>query len=217
VTAPAPVFAAIEETLRVWIEAGGYPALALFVLVENLFPPIPSEVVLPLAGFYVNQGTLAFVPAMLFATAGSVGGALILYALGRYGGRPVILRYGRVLRVTEERLERAEGWFERYGTAVVLFGRMVPGARSVVSIPAGLAEMGLTRFVLLTAAGSAAWNALLIGAGALLGASWKAVSDIAGSASTVVLIVTGAAAVIATVVWLWRRRRARRREGEPEG
>jgi membrane protein DedA with SNARE-associated domain len=209
--------AAIEETLRMRIDAGGYPALALLVLVENVFPPIPSEVLLPLAGFYVNQGTLAFVPAMLFATAGSVGGALILYVLGRYGGRPLILRYGRVLRVTEERLQRAEGWFERYGSAVVLFGRMVPGARSVVSIPAGLAEMGLTRFVLLTAAGSAGWNAILIGAGVLLGGYWKAASDIAGSASTVVLSVAGAGAVVGVVVWLWRRRRARRRETESEG
>jgi LPXTG-motif cell wall-anchored protein len=208
-----PVVAALEETVRSSISAGGYPALALLVLLENVFPPIPSEVVLPLAGFYVTEGVIGFVPAVASATAGSVAGALLLYALGRFGGRPLILRYSPVLRVTEERLERAEGWFDRYGSAVVLFGRMVPGARSVVSIPAGLSEMGLTRFVLLTAAGSAAWNFLLIGAGWALGRYWRRASEIAGSASTVVLVAAGVAVVVAVAAWLWRRRRRRRTHG----
>jgi len=135
---PATLLLAVSShTVRSAITTGGYPALALLVLLENLFPPIPSEVVLPLAGYYVERGTLTFVPAVAAATAGLLAGALILYGLGRIGGRPLVLRYGRFLRVDDERLRRAEDWFARYGDAVVLFARMVPGARSVVSVPPG--------------------------------------------------------------------------------
>jgi len=98
------------------IGALGYAGLALLLIAENLFPPIPSEVVLPLAGFLVGRGDLIFWPALLAATFGSVAGALILYAMGRYGGRRLVLRYGRFLRVDKENLDRADGWFWRMET-----------------------------------------------------------------------------------------------------
>jgi membrane protein DedA with SNARE-associated domain len=143
----------------------GYPGLALLLVLENLFPPVPSEVVLPIAGFLVGRGDLNFVGALAASTLGSVTGVLLLYGMGRWGGRGLILRYGKWLRVGPEDLSRAEGWFARYGDAVVLVARVVPFARSVVSIPAGTARMGLARFTVLTAAGAATWNAVLIGAG----------------------------------------------------
>ena len=128
------------ESLAAWvsgvIQSFGYAGLAFLMLAENLFPPIPSEVILPLTGFLVEQGDLTFLLAVTFATAGSLAGALVLYALGRWGGRGVILRYGGVLRLKEAELDRADRWFDRYGGLVVLFGRMVPGVRSLVSIPA---------------------------------------------------------------------------------
>ncbi len=174
----------------------GYLGLALLLVAENLFPPIPSEIVLPLAGFVVGMGDLSFWGALLASTTGSVVGALILYTLGRYGGRGLVLRYGSWLRVSAKELERAEGWFRRYGDWVVLGARIVPLARSIVSIPAGTMKMPLLRFTVLTAVGSGVWNALLIGAGVALGANWTRISGWIGSYSDVVLILLAGAAAV---------------------
>jgi membrane protein DedA with SNARE-associated domain len=190
------------------IQSFGYAGLAFLMLAENLFPPIPSEVILPLTGFLVEQGDLTFFPALTFATAGSLAGALVLYALGRWGGRGVILRYGGVLRLKEAELDRADRWFDRYGGLVVLFGRMVPGVRSLVSIPAGLSEMPLGRFVLLTVLGSGVWNTLLIGVGWLLGENWSRVASVVGSVSNVVLVLLAGVALVLGV-WWWRSRHSR--------
>jgi membrane protein DedA with SNARE-associated domain len=199
----------VGESLATWvsdvIQSFGYAGVALLMLAENLFPPIPSEVILPLTGFLVDRGELGFVPTLLVATAGSLTGALVLYALGRWGGRGLILSYGRVLRVKESDLDRADDWFNRYGGAVVLFGRMVPGVRSLVSIPAGLSGMPLCRFVLLTALGSGVWNTLLIGSGWLLGENWSQVASVVGSVSHAALALLAIAAVVAVCIWCWCR------------
>lgn len=200
------------EQITAWVEqfmqTGGLLALGLIMLIENLFPPIPSELVLPFAGFEVSRGSLTFVEALLASTLGSVVGALILYALGRYGGRPLVLRFRRVLRVSERDLDRADAWFDRHGPKVVLFARMVPLARSVVSIPAGWSEMPVVRFTLLTAVGSLIWNALLIGGGVLLGDNYEQIASLVGTFSNVILVLTVVAAV-AVVVWWVRRSRSR--------
>jgi membrane protein DedA with SNARE-associated domain len=187
------------------IEAFGALGVALLMTLENLFPPIPSEFILPFAGFLVGRGELGFLPALVASTAGSLSGALILYALGRWGGRNLILRYGRFLRVKEADLARAEGWFDKYDQWVILFGRMVPGVRSVVSIPAGMLRTPFLQFVLLTTAGSAAWNALLLGAGWYLGENWQQIQGIVGSVSNFVLILV-AVALVCAAIWWWRRR-----------
>ncbi len=200
----------MADSLVQWIDqiisSFGYVGVATLMLLENLFPPIPSEAILPLVGFLVNRGDLAVITALLAATLGSLVGALVLYALGRWGGRPLVLRYRRVLRVTEAELDRADGWFDRYGSWIVLFGRMVPLARSVVSIPAGMSEMPVWRFALLTALGSAVWNALLIGAGWFLGENWLRVTAVVGSLSNIVLVIV-VVGVVTLGVWWWRRRR----------
>lgn len=188
------------------IQAFGALGVALLMALENLFPPIPSELILPFAGFLVGRGELGFLPALIASTAGSLFGALILYALGRWGGRNLILRYGRFLRVKEVDLDRAEGWFDKYDQWVVLFGRMVPGVRSVVSIPAGMLRTPFLQFVLLTTAGSAAWNALLLGTGWYLGENWQQIASIVGSASNIVLVLV-AVALVSAAVWWWRRGR----------
>jgi membrane protein DedA with SNARE-associated domain len=186
------------------IDAFGALGVALLMALENLFPPIPSELILPFAGFLVGRGELGFLPVLVASTAGSLFGALVLYALGRWGGRKLILRYGRFLRVKEADLDRAEGWFDKYDEWVVLFGRMVPGVRSVVSIPAGMLGTPFVRFVILTTVGSAAWNALLLGAGWYLGENWHQIADIMGSASNVILVLV-AVALVSAAVWWWRR------------
>lgn len=187
------------------IEAFGALGVAFLMALENLFPPIPSELILPFAGFLVGRGEIGFLPALIASTAGSLFGALILYALGRWGGRNLILRNGRYLRVKEADLDRAEGWFDKYDEWVVLFGRMVPGVRSVVSIPAGMLRTPFLRFVLLTTAGSAAWNTLLLGAGWYLGENWQQIEGFVGSLSNFVLVLV-AVALVAAAIWWWRRR-----------
>lgn len=193
------------ENIGQWIQdimgSLGYVGLALLLVLENVFPPIPSEVVLPLAGFFVGTGDFTFWGALLAATIGSTAGALVLYGLGRWGGRRLVLRYGKWLRVSEEDLDRADGWFARHGDLLVLGARVVPGARSVVSIPAGTSGMPLLRFTVLTTVGSAVWNAVLIGAGHALGANWDRVSGWIGSYSDVVLVV----AVVAAAAYLLYR------------
>ena len=200
------MFGDIGQLVLDVIEALGYVGLALLLVAENLFPPIPSEVVLPLAGFLVGRGDLNLWGAMVAATFGSVVGAVVLYGLGRWGGRRLVLRYGKWLRVDEEALGRAEGWFGRYGDWIVLVARVVPLARSIVSIPAGTARMPLPRFVILTTIGSAAWNGILIGAGVALGANWQVVEGWVGSYSNVVLIVGAAAVALVLIVHGLRRR-----------
>ena len=196
------------------MRAFGYLGLFLVLIIENLFPPIPSEAVLPLAGFLVGLGEMNFWLAVLVSTAGATVGALILYALGRYGGRPIILRYGKILRVDAPSLDRAETWFLRYGDWVVLVARIIPLARSIVSIPAGTMRMSLLRFTTLTVIGTALWNILLIGAGQLLGENWERVSEVASTYSDVAVGLGGFAVVAYGVFYLFRRRIKSRRAAE---
>ena len=202
-----------EWTTRIAAELG-YLGLFAVMVVENLFPPIPSEAILPLAGFQVSRGVLTFLGALTVATAGSLFGALLLYGVGRLGGRPLVLRLGPLLRISPDQLERADAWFDRHGAWIVVLGRLVPGARSIVSIPAGMSEMPLLRFGLLTTLGSVTWNAVLIGVGQRLGANWPAVSGLIDGASTVVLIALVVAAT-ALVLRSARRSGRRRRASRP--
>jgi membrane protein DedA with SNARE-associated domain len=185
------------------VEAG-YAGIAAVMAIETVFPPIPSELVLPLAGFQVAKGTLGFVPALLASTLGAVIGALLLYAIARVGGRRAVLWLHPLLRITERDLDRADGWFDRRAVPIVLFGRLVPGVRSLVSVPAGLSQMPLATFLAATTAGALMWNAALLGAGALLGAQYDRVEGYVGPASTAVIVVV-AAGCVAGAVWLRRR------------
>jgi membrane protein DedA with SNARE-associated domain len=204
------MLAALDDLAHDALVGAGYAGLIAIMIVENLFPPIPSEIVLPLAGYEVSRGELTFVATVAAATLGSLVGALLLYALGRWGGRPAVERWGRRLRVGPDELDRAERWFTRWGDWVVLGARLVPGARSVVSIPAGTMRMGVTRFTLLTVLGSAVWNSVLIGTGWALGDNWEAISGWVGGASKVVLIA--AVLGVAGLFVAHRVRRGRRAE-----
>jgi membrane protein DedA with SNARE-associated domain len=200
------------EDIQSWVEnvvdEVGAVGLALVMFLENVFPPIPSEIVLPLAGYYVEAGRLGFVEAVIASTIGATAGALLLYAIGRYGGMPLVLRYKRVLRVTEAEIERADAWFDHYGPWIVFFARMIPIIRSIVSIPAGMSEMPLLRFTLLTAAGAAIWNTGLIGAGYALGGNYEEVESVVGPLSRVILVALVLAALYIGYRWLRRRRAA---------
>ena len=167
----APLVASVGNWAADVVRSAGYPGLSAIMVLEHVVPAVPSEMVLPLVGFEVARGRASFAVALLAATLGSLVGALALYAVGRYGGRPLVLRHRRVLRLDEDRLERAERLFARHGDLVVFGGRLVPGLRSLVSLPPGLLQMSVVRYAVLSAAGSLAWNAALIVAGCQLGGS----------------------------------------------
>ena len=197
----------ITQVARDAVTSAGYPGIFAAMVAENLFPPIPSEVVLPLAGFQVDAGVLYFILVVVAATLGSLVGALILYAIGLYGGRPLTLRWGKVLRVSAKDLDRAEDWFDRWGDWVVLFARVIPIARSLVSIPAGMMRMGLVRFIALTTLGSLVWNLILVYAGKQLGANWEDVTN-AVERFGLPLRIAVVLLLLAGLWWLLRRRRA---------
>ena len=189
------------------VGALGAPGVGIAVAAENLFPPIPSEVILPSAGFAAASGSMGLVSAIVWATIGSVTGALALYALGAWFGRARFYSLAsKIPFVKETDIERAEAWFVRRGPLAVLLGRVVPVVRSLISIPAGIERMKLLPFTLYTAIGSALWNSVLIGAGYALGANWAIVEE---WISRYQLIVFGLAG-IALVVWMVRKWTVRR-------
>ncbi len=191
------------------IESLGYLGVALLVIAENLFPPIPSEIVLPFAGFVARRGDGSVVVMVVASTVGSVIGALVLYAIAAAIGperiHAFVVRFGKWFGVKESDMVRAEEWFDRRSNVAVLVGRCVPLIRSLVSIPAGFRRMRFSSFVVLTAIGSAVWNVALIGAGAALGDQWDRVGDYVGIFQWIVILAIVAAAARFVLV----KRRAR--------
>ena len=177
---------------------GGF-GVALLIAIENLFPPLPSEVILPLAGFTASRGSFSLPGVIVWATAGSLMGALALYALGRLLGRERTRRLiGSLPLVKTEDVVRTEAWFEKNGPLTVLVGRVIPVFRSLISIPAGVTRMRPWVFIGLTAVGSLIWNSVLIVAGYLLGENWHVVEQSVGIFSRIVLTVLA----VSTVVWV---------------
>lgn len=199
----------LMETVRQWIqvimESLGYPGIALIMLVENLFPPIPSELVMPLAGFLIVNGTFNFPGAIAAGTLGSVSGAIVLYYIGQLAGeplvRPFIRNYGKWFLLSEADLDKSLQVFTKHGDIMVFTGRVIPLIRSLISLPAGMNRMPFLRFVLLTTVGSAIWTTLLTVAGYILGANWSRVVEFISQYQKVVL----AAIAIAVIYFVVRR------------
>lgn len=189
----------------------GGPGAAIIVGLENVFPPIPSEVILPLAGFSAAQGTFSLLAAVLWTTLGSVVGAVVAYGLGFWlGAQRVRALFGRIPLMEVEDFDTAEGWFLRHGVASVFFGRMVPVVRSLISIPAGVARMNFLLFLALTAGGSLIWNTLFVVGGFLLGGQWYRIESVAGWFSNAVVAALIVVAVVFVVRRLLRKRAAQR-------
>ncbi|WP_235861592.1 DedA family protein [Tersicoccus phoenicis] len=205
------IFGAVSRWVIDVMGAIGAPGAGLAVLLENLFPPIPSEVVLPLAGLAASQGKFGVVEAIAWTTAGSVIGAFALYGIGRALGHARIVRLaGRIPLVDVADVEKAVAWFTRHGAAAVFFGRFLPGVRSLISIPAGIERMPALWFGLLTLVGSGIWNTVFILAGYVLGDNWDTVLVWVDTLKYVIYAVI-ALLVIWFVVVKLRRRRARSR------
>ena len=192
----------------------GYGAIFAAMFLENLFPPIPSELIMPLGGFYVQQGKLSLVPVVLAGLLGTVLGALPWYGIGRLVNEQRIEawleRHGRWIGISPQELRRSREWFSRHGTALVFWGRLVPGIRTLISVPAGIEMMPFGPFLIWTTAGSLIWTLLLTVAGLVLGEGYSNVEVWIEPVARLVKVLL-VIAVLAFAVWLglrtWRRRR----------
>lgn len=191
-------------------DAVGYLGVALWVAIESVVIPIPSELVLPFAGFLVGTGDAiepltgqpwSYWLVVIAGTLGATVGALVAYAIGLYGGRPIVDRWGRYLGISHADLDRAETFFARYGEAAAFFGRLVPVVRSLVSFAAGLSRMPLPKFVLFTFLGSLPFTAILVFAGLQLGANWESIGPILKQFEYAILAVLA----VIVIAWVWFR------------
>jgi membrane protein DedA with SNARE-associated domain len=211
VLAPAGLLGGFLDAITGLITEYGYPAVFAAAFLEVIFPPIPSEVVFPLVGFSVHSRGLGLENAIGMATVGALGstaGAIFIYIVSLKIGRAAIMRFGRRVRVSELEIEKAERWFAKYGSAAVFTGRMIPGIREIISIPAGISRMNFAKFVAYTFAGSLVWCTILTLIGYYLGEAWIEFSEQASSAFAIVsiIVVVGIAAGIG--IWYSRRRKA---------
>ena len=169
----------------------GYPGIALLMFLENIFPPIPSEVIMPMAGFTASSGGLVLAGVVAAGVTGSLAGALGWYAVGRLYGEDRLKRFaarhGRWLGISRDDIERADAWFDRHNRWAVLIGRLVPGVRTLISVPAGVCGMPLLPFLIYSGIGTLAWTLALAYAGFLLQSNWSVVGDYVGPIGSIVL------------------------------
>lgn len=199
----------VEQLVEQW----GYLGIFSAMVLENVIPPIPSEVIMPLAGFYVGQGKLNFVLAVLAGLLGTVVGALPWYAIGRLVNEERlqhwVSRHGRWVGVSPDELAQSRHWFQRHGAAVVFWGRLIPAIRTLISVPAGVELMPWGPFLFWTTAGSLIWNLALTAAGWALGSNWNRVLGFIKPVEGIVNKLL-ALLIVAVVVWLglrlWKRR-----------
>lgn len=201
----------MENWILDFMEQFGYLGVFLLILVENIFPPIPSEVILTFGGFMTTRTTLTVVGVIIFATLGSLFGALILYWIGRLLDverlEKIVERWGHILRLKKEDIHKANDWFDRYGIWTVFFCRMVPVLRSLISIPAGMNRMNMGIFLFFTTIGTLIWNTLLVGLGAYLGESWEIIVYYMDIYSNIVYVLLLILVVIACIYYIRYRRK----------
>lgn len=192
------------------VDALGEWGVGLFTLAETVFPPIPSEVILPLAGFLTRQGTMNLLLVLVTSTLGAYLGAMLLYWLGARLGLERSIRWlSRLPLMDRKDFETAAGWFSRHGRSAVFFGRLLPGVRSLISLPAGAQRMNLATFSAFTLAGSGIWNGLLISLGALLGAQYRLIDEYSRFLNIAVYAALALGAVSLIVRGVRRRRNSR--------
>ncbi|HVY67585.1 MAG TPA: DedA family protein [Patescibacteria group bacterium] len=183
----------------------GYPGLVLLMALHSMAIPVPSEVVMPFAGFLVSSGRFDFWTAVLAGTLGNLCGASLIYYLSVTGGRRLILRYEHLVLVSAAELDQVEKFFQRFGSFAIFLGRCLPVVATFISIPAGLARVRYWKFAVLTAAGALVWNLLLTFIGLKLGQNWASLRDRLHGAELVIVVLLAAAALW----WLWRHLRRR--------
>ena len=206
----------LNDLMEQWVAQWGYLGIFAAMVLENVVPPIPSELIMPLAGFYVGQGQLNVVGVVLAGLLGTVVGALPWYGIGRLVNeqrlKRWVERHGRWVGVSVQELDQSRAWFQRHGAAVVFWGRLIPAIRTLISVPAGVELMPFGSFLFWTTAGSLIWNLVLTAAGWALGSHWDQVllwvRPVEGIVNKLIALV-----LFTLVAWLglriWRRRQAR--------
>lgn len=206
----------MTEWITNTIQSLGYLGIGLLMFLENLFPPIPSELIMPLAGFTASQGKMMLVPAIAAGVIGTVLGALPWFYLGKVLGenriKQWIALYGAWIGISTKEIDRAQQWFYRHGSKAVFFGRFIPGVRTLISLPAGFSNMRLPQFLIYSTLGTLGWTTLLTMAGYYLGQNYTLVDEYLGPVSKIVLGLLA----IGFIVWLVRHRRERKRRMRDE-
>ncbi|MCA0755727.1 DedA family protein [Paenibacillus sp. N4] len=201
----------MENWITDFMEQYGYFGILLLIALENLFPPIPSEVILTFGGFMTTYTSLTPVGVIVTATLGSVIGAIILYYVGRLLGvermERIVDKYGRVLRVKKEDIRKADAWFEKYGYWAVLLCRMIPLIRSLISLPAGMSHMRFVPFLLFTVLGTLAWNTILVMVGSAVGDNWHDIVAFMDVYSNIAYAIIAIVVVIVLVLYIRRARK----------
>ncbi|PAE28285.1 alkaline phosphatase [Paenibacillus sp. 7884-2] len=199
----------MENWITSIMEQFGYIGIFLLIMVENLFPPIPSEVILTFGGFMTTHSNLTILGVVIAATIGSVVGAIVLYGVGFVINvdriEKIVDRWGHILRLTREDIHKANAWFEKYGVWTVFFCRFIPLIRSLISLPAGMARMNFWVFLALTTVGTFIWNVVLVNIGAAVGDSWETIVGYMDIYSNIVYALL--AVLFIVLVWLFIKKR----------
>ena len=201
----------MENWITQFMEQYGYLGVFLMIALENVFPPIPSEIILPFGGFMTTYTSMTVPGVVIASTAGSVVGAVILYGIGLLLDverlEKIIDRFGHILRVTKEDVHKADAWFDKYGIWTVLFCRMVPLIRSLISIPAGMSNMKFWLFIAFTTVGTLIWNIILVSVGAALGDNWDRITEFMDVYSNIAYAIIGIGIIIFLVYFFNKKRK----------
>ncbi|AKG73107.1 DedA family protein [Salinicoccus halodurans] len=199
----------MENWITDFMEQFGYLGIFLLIMVENLFPPIPSEVILTFGGFMTTKSSMNIYGVVAASTLGSVGGAVVLYYIGRVLSvkriERIVEKYGKFLRVEKKDVHKANGWFEKYGAWTVFFCRFIPLIRSLISLPAGMSHMNIWLFLGLTALGTIIWNTVLVVIGASLGESWDSIVGYMDIYSNIVYAILAFLVIVIASLFIKRR------------
>jgi membrane protein DedA with SNARE-associated domain len=200
----------VQNWITEFMEQFGYLGVFLMIALENVFPPIPSEVILTFGGFMTTYTELTVIGVIIAATLGSVVGAVILYWIGYLLNvdklEKIIDRWGHILRVSKEDIRKADAWFDKYGYWTVLFCRMIPLIRSLISIPAGMSGMKFPMFLVFTTIGTLIWNIILVLVGAAVGESWERIVEFMDVYSNITYASIALGGIL-FLVWFFRRKK----------
>ena len=202
----------MENWITEFMSEFGYFGVLFLIMLENIFPPIPSEVILTFGGFMTTKSDMTQLGVIVAATVGSVVGAMILYSVGLLIDvsrlEKIVDRWGHLLRLTRKDIHKADAWFDKYGPWTVFFCRLVPLIRSLISIPAGMSNMNFPLFILLTTLGSLLWNGILVSVGVAVGDNWESIVYYMDIYSNIAYVLIGMGGV-AAIIWYIRFRRKR--------
>lgn len=195
------------------VSSYGYLGIFIAAFAETIFPPIPSELIFPLAGFVGFKSNFTYFETFLMASSGAVGatfGAIVIYLISFKIGRIAIVKLGKYVFVSEKKIESAERWFKKYGVYAVFLGRMAPGVRELISVPAGIARMPFAKFVTFTFFGSLIWSVILVFLGYFLGNSWESLSETLSGYFTIISVIVFLSIAIVISYYLYYGKRRNR-------